>query len=80
MCSFTSKQVPRIIDFGHASPYHRGLIFGTPEENMPPCYAPEVCAGARTTPASDVFTMGIALGSIMETADLYTELSHIVEL
>ncbi len=47
---------------------------------MPPCYAPEVCAGARTTPASDVFTMGIALGSIMETADLYTELSHIVEL
>ena len=46
---------------------------------MPPCYAPEVCAGDRTTAASDIYTLGVALGTVMEAADLSTEMGQLVE-
>ncbi len=47
-------------------------------EELPACYAPEVSAGDRTTVASDIYTLGVALGTLMETADTFTEMSQLI--
>ena len=54
-------------------------MFGLSAMKMPPCYAPEVCAGERTTAASDIYTLGVALGTLMEAAELCTEMTQLVE-
>ena len=71
--------MPKIIDYGHSTKLWKGLKFGLCASKMPPCYAPEVCAGDRTTTASDIYTLGVALGTVMEAADLCTEMGRLVE-
>ena len=72
-------QKPKIIDYGHSTKLWKGLKFGLCASKMPPCYAPEVCAGDMTTAASDIYTLGVALGTVMEAADLSTEIGQLVE-
>ena len=71
--------MPKIIDYGHASKICIGLTFNQSEELMPLCYAPEVRRGGRTSVSSDIFTLGVALGTMMEAADLPKNMERLIE-